>query len=85
MSASQVAQDQLAVLGSIFDGAGLQTDGRKPWTQSKLMKNSCAMRQQIDASPEFGDFCHGFDQRYVHAAAMQHERRGQSADSGSDD
>jgi hypothetical protein len=49
------------------------------------MKNSCAVRQQIDAGPEFGDFGSGFHQRHVHAAAMKHERRGQSADSRSDD
>jgi hypothetical protein len=85
MPASRVSQDQLAVLGSIFDRAGLQTDLRKLRTQSEFMKNSRAMRQQIDAGPEFGDFGRGFHQRHVHAAAMKHERRRQPADSRPDD
>ena len=85
MSASRVSQDQLAILGSIFDGAGLQTDSRKLRTQSEFMKNSRAMRQQIDTGPEFGDFGGGLHQHHVHAAAMKHERRGQSANSRPDD
>jgi len=75
----------LPILGSIFDGSGLQTHSRKLRAQSEFMKNSCAMRQQIYAGPEFGDFGSGFHERHVHAAAMKHERCGQSADSCSDD
>jgi hypothetical protein len=85
MPATRVSQDQLAVLGSIFDSAGLQTYGRKLRTQSELMQNSCAMRQQIDAGSEFGYLGSGFYQRHVHATAMKHKCRRQPADSRSDD